>query len=74
MPYWLGPEAAGDTDVYADVDVGAMGGVMPKMIVIGLLTGEDGREIGPMRRWRTAESRCGYHVEEADARVGKSRT
>lgn len=47
---------------------------MPKTMTIGLDTGDEGRDIGPRRRCRTAERRGGYHVDEVAANVWKSRT
>jgi hypothetical protein len=46
---------------------------MPNMMVIGLGIGDIGRDNGPCRRWRIADSSGGYHVEEDGASVGKSR-
>jgi hypothetical protein len=55
-------------------DVGGVReGVIPKMTVIGFITGEDGLDIGPRRRSRTAERSGGYHADDEGASVGKSR-
>jgi len=53
---------------------GVREGVIPKIMVIGFITGEDGLDIGPRRRSRTAERRGGYHADDEVASVGKSRT
>lgn len=53
---------------------GIRDGDMPKTMVMGCVIGEDAREMGPRRRWRTAERSGGYHVEDVAARVPKSRT
>ena len=46
---------------------------MPKMIVVGLWTGELWRGNGPCLRARTAESSAGYQADEEAASVAKSR-
>jgi hypothetical protein len=51
-----------------------MDGVIPNTIVMGLMIGADGRDIGPIRRSRTAASKWGYQVADDGARVGKSLT
>ena len=53
---------------------GVIGGVIPNMIVIGLHIGDEGDDIGPRLRWRTAVRRGRYQVDEVGANVGKSRT
>jgi hypothetical protein len=50
-----------------------MGGVIPKIMVVGLQTGEAGCEMSPCRRCRTADKRGEYHVDEVEANVEKSR-
>lgn len=52
---------------------GTKDGVMPKMIVMGHATAEEGLEIGPLRLERTADSNGGYQISADAARVGKSR-
>lgn len=52
---------------------GIRDGDMPKTMVMGFVIGEDDREMGPLRRSRTADRRGGYQVEDVGARVEKSR-
>lgn len=52
---------------------GNSGGDIPRMMVIGLETGDVGRVMAPLRLWLTASRRYGYQAEEVDASVGKSR-
>jgi hypothetical protein len=49
-PCPLGPGANEDTG-------GVMDGVIPKTMVMGLMMGADGRDIGPIRRSRTADNK-----------------
>lgn len=52
---------------------GKMGGVIPNIMAVGFTTGDVGRDTGPWRRWRTAESRAGCKYDHDDERVEKSR-
>lgn len=63
LPRTVGELEDGDDDC-------TIGGVIPNIIVTGLVTGDVGREIGPWRRCRTDANSEGYQDEAEGASNG----